>query len=282
MPELPEVETVRRDLEPHVRGRRVASVEVQWERSIAVPAAPEFVRRLTGRVITGVDRRGKFLLLRLDNGETLAVHLRMTGRLLLRPAGAAPDQHLRVRMLLESGVDLRFTDQRKFGRLYLLDPPGLEALLSRLGPEPLDAQAGREQFLALLRRRRGALKPLLLNQTVIAGLGNIYANEALFRAGLHPLRRAESLSERERAQLYEAVRETLQSAIEHGGTSIATFLSALGSYGRNQEYLLVHQRAGTPCPRCGTPIARIVVAGRGTFLCPRCQSLPWRGQGSGA
>ncbi len=273
MPELPEVEIVRRDLESHVLGHRVASVEVLWERSIATPAAPEFVRRLTGRAITGVDRRGKFLLLRLDSGETLAVHLRMTGRLLVRPAGAAPDPHLRVRIVLEDGAELRFADQRKFGRLYLLDPSGLEALLSRLGPEPLNAQAGREQFLALLRQRRGALKPLLLDQATIAGLGNIYANEALFRAGLHPLRRAESLSEQERLRLYEAVRETLQAAIEHGGTSIATFLSALGTYGRNQEYLLVHQRAGTPCPRCGTPIERIVVAGRGTFLCPRCQRL---------
>lgn len=274
MPELPEVEIVRRDLEPHVLGRRVGSVEVLWERSIATPAAPEFVCRLTGRVITGVDRRGKFLLLRLDSGETLAVHLRMTGRLLLRPVGAAPDPYLRVRIVLEGGVELQFADQRKFGRLYLLEPSALEALLSRLGPEPLDTQAGREQFLALLRRRRGALKPLLLDQAAIAGLGNIYADEALFRAGLHPLRRAETLTEEERVRLYEAVQETLQAAIEHGGTSIATFMSALGTYGRNQEYLLVHRRAGKPCPRCGTPIERIVVGGRGTFFCPRCQPLP--------
>jgi formamidopyrimidine-DNA glycosylase len=258
----------------------VASVEVLWARSIAVPPAPEFVRRLTGRTITGVGRRGKFLLLRLDHNETLAVHLRMTGRLLYRPAGAAPDPHLRVRILFEGGDELRFADQRKFGRLYLLDPSGLDALFARLGPEPLDAEAGREQFLALLRRRRGALKSLLLNQAAIAGLGNIYANEALFRAGLHPLRRAETLTEEERVRLYEAIQETLQSAIEHGGTSIATFLSALGSYGRNQDYLLVHQRAGKPCPRCGTPIARTVVAGRGTFFCPRCQPLSSRAQRS--
>jgi formamidopyrimidine-DNA glycosylase len=274
MPELPEVETIRRDLAPHVQGRRVASIEMLWERSIAVPPAPEFVCRLAGRTITGVDRRGKFLLLQLDNNETLAVHLRMTGRLLYRPAGAAPDPHLRVRIVFEGGDELRFTDQRKFGRLYLLDPSGLDTLFARLGPEPLDAEAGREQFLALLRQRRGALKPLLLNQATIAGLGNIYVNESLFRAGLHPLRRAETLTEEERARLYNAVRETLQAAIAHGGTSIATFLSALGSSGRNQDYLLVHQRAGQPCPRCGTPIARIVVAGRGTFFCPRCQPLP--------
>jgi formamidopyrimidine-DNA glycosylase len=274
MPELPEVETVRRDLAPHVAGRTITGAAVYWDRSIATPGVAEFLRRLPAQRVVQVDRRGKFLLLRLAAGGALAMHLRMTGRLLLQPPDAPDVPHLRVRLWLDDGRELRFVDQRKFGRLYLLTPEELPQLLSRLGPEPLDADAGRARFVELLRRRRGALKPLLLNQAAIAGLGNIYANEALFRAGLHPLRRAESLSDAERDRLYDAARDVLEAAIQHGGTTLATFVSGLGTAGRNQAYLLVHQRAGQPCPRCGTPIERIVVGQRGTFLCPHCQPAP--------
>jgi len=301
MPELPEVETIVRDLRPLLVGRRIRSASVFWNRTIAptpryglldeAARAAGFCRDVTGRRIADVTRRGKHVVLHLDDGSHLIVHLRMTGHLLWEetvPTGSAiretgadyvyarPDdsQHTRAVFELDQGR-LRFTDTRKFGRIWLTE--GTETVLGDLGPEPLADDFTLADFAARLRGRRARLKPLLLDQRFLAGLGNIYADEALHRAGLHPLRTANSLSEDEITRLYVAIRAVLTAGIANRGTSLgdaSDYRDAQGEPGNHQRYLLAYGRAGQPCVTCGTPIARLTVGGRSTHICPQCQPAP--------
>ena len=272
MPELPEVETIKNDLHPLLVGRTIVAVKRGWEGCVDRPSVEGFYDQIVGRHIEGVARRGKFLVLKLSGGRTLLVHLRMTGRLLIKEASAPWETHTHLSLRLDDGRELRFVDVRKFGRLYLLAEP--EEVLGDLGPEPLEEAFGAEEFCSLFRNRRGMIKPLLLNQRFIAGLGNIYADEALFQARLHPRRKAETLTLEELTNLYDAIKQVLRRGIKDGGTSLTDYVRPDGGAGRHQEQLLVFRRAEEPCPRCGTAIERIVVGGRGTFICPRCQEEP--------
>ncbi len=273
MPELPEVESYRRDLSQMLVGRQITSVHVDWPNQVSTPSVEELTRRLSGQTVMSVDRRGKYLLFGLSGGDTLLIHLKMSGRLHIEPVTAPSDSHVHIVFRLDDGNELRFHDPRKFGRVYLVDDP--VEVVGKLGPEPLDEDFTIERFAEMLSHRRGRIKPLLLNQTFLAGLGNIYTDEALHMAGLHPLRTANTLEPNEIRKLHAAIRSTLQQAIEHRGTSFdAFYLDTRGERGMYQGQLQVYGRAGRPCYRCGTPIQRTVVAQRGTYFCPACQPQP--------
>ena len=266
MPELPEVETVRRTLAPFVMGRTIAMVSFTWPRT-AVGDPRATVRRLTGQRIERLERYGKYLLFRLrcdGRGSLLIVHLRMTGSLVVNGTSS---EHTRARMLLDDGTTVVFHDSRKFGRWEWAEV--LPARLAALGPDPLDI--GSDEFAARLRSRRGRLKALLLNQVFLRGLGNIYADEALFRARLHPLRSAAGVGPRKARELHGAIQAVLREAIDAGGTSIRDYRDSRGEPGAFQRRIRIYGRTGAPCARCGSPVRRVLVAQRGTHFCPRCQ-----------
>ena len=275
MPELPEVETVRRNLDQLIVGTTITDIVLgDFTGSIANPAPHIFADALRGQRIVGTGRRGKYLLLRLDSGDVIAVHLRMTGDLHVVAGGEPWGKHLHLAMLLDDGRELRFADTRKFGRIWLLTPPEVEDLDERIGPEPLDPALTTAYFHERLLRRARTIKPLIMDQAFLAGVGNIYADEALFAARIHPLRPASSLSLAEAGTLLDAIRLALQNAIDRGGTTIRNYRNAIGEPGGNQGYLQIYQLTeGDPCPRCATPINRIVVAQRGTRFCANCQPL---------
>jgi formamidopyrimidine-DNA glycosylase len=273
MPELPEVETIRRQLEPALQGRRIESVDVLDERWTRPEPPAEVERALAGRVIQAVTRRGKYLLLRLDGGRTLAMHLRMTGNLLLDQGEPESEpRHLRAVFRLEGGERLLFTDVRRFGQAVVLDDETLEEYFAaRLGVEPLSEGLTAEELCRLASGRRAPLKSFLLNQLGIAGIGNIYADEALHRAALHPLSPAGSMKPDDCERLRAGIVETLEAGLRSGGASVDDYRDARGERGAMQDEFLVHTREGKPCPRCGAQIRRIVVAGRSTYFCPSCQ-----------
>jgi formamidopyrimidine-DNA glycosylase len=267
MPELPEVETIRRRLEPVLVGKTIRALTVA-DATVSAQPAPE-LRRLAVGSVTGARRRGKYLIVDLDEA-ILVVHLRMTGQLLF----ARPETPRLPRFTIEfvDGSFLYFYDVRRFGRLWALrDEAELEGFFADLGPEPLGPGFSAARLRALLEGRRAPLKAFLLDQRRLAGVGNIYADEALFRAGLHPLRPAGSVGPRGAARLRDALVETLELGIAEAGSSVDSFVDPEGAQGSFQEMLNVYQRTGEPCRRCGTPIQRVVVAGRGTHFCPRCQ-----------
>jgi formamidopyrimidine-DNA glycosylase len=272
MPELPEVETIRRQLEPELRGRSIERLEVldeRWSR----PVAPRtLAAAVGGRPIAGLERRGKYLLLGLDRGETLVMHLRMTGNLLLAAPGTEPRAYLRARFVLDDGRELWFTDPRRFGEAFLLDRSGLAARFEgRVGLEPFSDAFTPEALGELAAGRTAPLKSFLLDQRGVAGVGNIYADEALFRARLHPLTPAGSMRPEHHAALHAGVIAALRAGIDGGGASIDDYRDALGERGTMQDEFLVHAREGEQCPRCGSEIRRIVVGGRSTYYCPSCQ-----------
>jgi formamidopyrimidine-DNA glycosylase len=274
MPELPEVETISRDLiAAGVVGRVVSCGRVYWDRSVAEPSAAEFCRRIEKRRVAGVRRRGKFLVLDLADGEALLVHLRMSGRLHLVPASQARQSHEHVVIGFEDGSELRLHDTRKFGRVYLVHDA--EAALARLGPEPLAPEFTASRLGSMLERRNRRIKPLLLDQGFVAGIGNIYADEALWEARIHPMRPAGSITGTEARALHRAIQLVLKRGLRNLGTSLGTgkanFYSVGRRRGRNSDQLKVFRRTGLPCPRCGAAIARIIVAQRSTHLCPKCQ-----------
>lgn len=273
MPELPEVETIRRDLEGYILGQRILEVEVLWPRTVRGMSPGEFRARLVGQRIEALGRRGKHLVLDLSGGERLIIHLMMSGRLLVEERRVFPGKYDRVLFRLEGGLCLRFRDVRKFGWMALVEDT--EEFLAHLGPEPLGEGFTEEALAELLNGRRGQLKPLLLDQRFLAGVGNLYADEALFAAGLHPCRRADSLTEEEIDCLWRAIRWALKEGIEDRGSSFTSYRDARGRRGRHQEHLSVYARRGQPCPRCGAPIERMVVGGRGTHFCPNCQREDW-------
>ena len=269
MPELPEVEVIAQGLDASLRGHIIQSVELLWPRAVAIPEPAAFVERVTGRRFARVWRRGKYLIFDLDDNQYLLAHLRMTGSFCLLPREEPLDPYVRAIFQLDGAYDLRFADIRKFGRLYLVDQP--HHILGELGPEPLDPRFSPEQFAAMLRNRHARIKALLLDQTFLAGMGNIYTDEALFRAGIHPLRCSDSLSEAEGRRLYTAIQNVLRDAIARRGTTLDTYRDAEGKRGNNQYYLNVYGRKDAPCPRCGRPIERIVIGQRSAYFCAHCQ-----------
>ena len=279
MPELPEVETVARDLRRHLLpegggpGPVIVGARVAWPRTLRDGDPDAFVHGVAGRRIEGVGRRGKQVLVDLDGGAFLAVHLKMTGQLFVVPAAVARDPYERAALVLDDGREIRFRDIRKFGRigLYAADDDPFDGL----GPEPLDPRFTLRAWRARLRGRRARLKPLLVDQSFVAGVGNIYADEALWRARLHPLRSAASLRPRDERVLYRSVLDILAEAVERRGSSIDDYTAPDGD-GEMQERLDVYQRTGQPCPRCGRPIRRIVIGIRATHFCSFCQRLPAR------
>ena len=275
MPELPEVETVVRDLRPHVVGRTIVGATVRWQRTIATPSAREFARQIRGLKVIALTRRGKHLVFQLCKGARcrtptayLLVHLRMTGGFSIDPPEMPRDKHVHVLFKLDDGHEVRFRDTRKFGRMWLVDDPA--RVTAKLGPEPLEISV--KEFAARFERRRGHLKPLLLDQTFVAGLGNIYVDESLWYARLHPLRAAETLTRAERGRLFRAIQRVLTRAIAVGGTSIDVMYKRVnGASGGFQDSLRAFDREKRPCRRCGTPIQKTVVGQRGTHFCPKCQ-----------
>ncbi len=276
MPELPEVETVRRNLELLLTGAVIRDVVLgDFTRCIEHPSPAEFIDRARGRRIVGTGRRGKNLLINLDSGDVMTIHLRMTGDLQVVRPEEPSDKHHHVTISLKDGRELRFADTRKFGRLRILAPVEFAELDAKIGPEPLDSSLTGDAFYEMLQSRSRAVKTLIMDQGFLAGVGNIYADEALYAARIHPLRAANSLSRKEAARLLTAIRDALQSALDRGGTTIRDYRNGLGEAGGNQHYLQIYQlQEGDPCPRCGTEILRIVVGQRGTRFCPRCQPSP--------
>jgi formamidopyrimidine-DNA glycosylase len=272
MPELPEVETIRRQLEPELVGRQIESVKVLDER-LTRPVSPREVERAcAGRRIEAAERRGKYLLLRLDGGRSLVMHLRMTGNLILGDPGEDVP-YLRAVIRFEGGATLLFTDARRFGTAVVLDDDDLEEYMApRAGIEPLSERLTAEEIGALAEGRRAPLKSFLLVQSGIAGIGNIYADEALWRAQLHPLSPAGSTRPEHWERLRKGIVDTLEAGLANGGASIDDYRDARGDEGRMQDEFLVHTREGLPCLRCGTEIRRIVVGGRSTYFCPGCQT----------
>ncbi|MGC4105991.1 MAG: bifunctional DNA-formamidopyrimidine glycosylase/DNA-(apurinic or apyrimidinic site) lyase [Thermomicrobiales bacterium] len=279
MPELPEVETIRRLIGPHVVGQTIIGIERHDFPGVIETTLPgEPASWLMGRTILDARRRGKYLLFPLDDDHTMVVHLRMTGRLLVLPADTPPVRFEHLVMRLSGGGDLRFADQRKFGRVSVVTPDEVDHLNARLGPEPLSETLTTASVHAALARRTGSIKGALLDQGLIAGLGNIYVDEALWETEIHPLTQANTLSLLTIDRLLHAIRGILHAAIANQGTTFSSFANPYGEAGGNARYLKVYGRAkdGGLCERCGTPLERIVVAGRGTTFCPNCQVVPIR------
>jgi formamidopyrimidine-DNA glycosylase len=275
MPELPEVETVRRGLLPAVTGRTIQFVEpIDFPGVLGDTSVEEANARLNGRIITGLIRRGKYLLFRLDDDAGLVAHLRMTGVMTMEERSSPAPRFHRLTIGLDGDRDLRFADQRKFGRVLPASREALAALDQKLGPEPLSETFTAEALYDAVHRRKAPIKSVLLDQTVVAGLGNIYVDEALFHAGIHPAAISATLSPERITALHSAIRNVLEAGIEHRGTTFSSFRDAYGGKGSNQDRLAVYGRgnSGMPCLRCGAPLVRIVLAGRGTSYCPTCQS----------
>ena len=273
MPELPEVETIRRALRDGERGgepllgHRVVGSHLLWERTLAEPTPGEFHERVLGQSIQDVGRRGKFLLLHLSP-DTLLIHLRMSGDLLVEPQSEPPAPHHRLMLDLDNGDRLAFNDTRKFGRAWLVSDPA--SVLGQLGPEPLDGDLTPAEFYQRLHAHRRQLKPLLLDQTFIAGLGNIYTDEALHAARLHPQVLSNSLDHAQSDRLLSSIQQVLSEGIRRQGASIDWVYRG----GDFQNYFRVYRRTGDPCPVCGTPVERILVGQRGTHFCSHCQPPP--------
>lgn len=273
MPELPEVETVAAGLRPHLVGRVIARVELRFPTIVRHPEPEAFIEGVTGRAVEGLTRRGKYLLFHLTDGFLMVIHLGMTGHLQLFDPEAAFAPHVHAAFLLDDGRQLRYRDVRRFGRLLF----GTEAELlahravPRLGPEPIDDAFTAGDLYQRLHRRRAPLKALLLDQAVVAGVGNIYADESCFRARVRPDRPGSSLSRPAVKRLREALHESLTTAIANRGSSVDSYRDAFGERGSQQERLLVYGRGGEPCPTCGRPLASVRLAGRTTVFCRRCQ-----------
>ncbi len=281
MPELPEVETLRRQLEAAVCGRSITAVVLAGTRPspVASPVEEEFVRALVGRRIEALGRRGKYLDFRLEHGLHWVVHLRMTGVLLLRPPGSPPDPYVRFAVTLDDDRELRFADVRKFGLTWVA--ARLEDVLPPLGPEPWDPEFSAGYLAGKLAGRRAPIKSAILDQRLVAGVGNIYADEALFHAGVHPLRTGAGLDEAEFGRLRDGIVRALEHGLGLRGASFSDFVDAYGEKGGLQAESCVALRGGEPCRACGTPVEKIKVGGRGTYFCPTCQPRAGRRRSRG-
>ncbi len=271
MPELPEVETIARQLRArHIEGRTIESVQVRWDRMIEPLSVETFSSALVGHTITDIARVGKWMLFALGSGKTLMVHLRMSGSFSMSPGA-----HDRIVLSLSGGVTLHYSDPRKFGHWKLVDDP--QCILKALGPDALSEAFNFPYFSSVMRRRHRMLKPLLLDQSVIAGLGNIYADEALWEAKIHPQRLSDSLNEIELEVLFSAIRHVLKTGVRNRGTSLgegkSNYRDVDGESGGHRERVKAYGRGGLPCERCGTPMEKTIVAQRGTHFCPVCQKI---------
>ena len=283
MPELPDVQTIVNDLKAAgVEGTTIKDAKVFWSRTIAEPSAKVFCNRIRGKSVSAIRRRGKFIVFDFKNGDNLLIHLRMSGRLHLVSYDLPRKKHEHVILSFADGRQLRFHDTRKFGRLYLTSHA--EKILDRLGPEPLATTYTRKIYAGDLSPRKRMLKPLLLDQTFIAGLGNIYVDEALWESKIHPCRIAASLTQSEIRALHRAIPRVLKRGLKNLGTSLGTaktnFYSIANHQGRNRDELKVFRRTDLPCPRCQAKIQRIAVGQRSTHICPKCQKSEVRGQRS--
>jgi len=270
MPELPEVETTVNDLRPGVLGKKIIAVEILKSGSVAAPSEAEFVKGLKGRTVRELRRRGKFLVFKLDNGQSLVVHLRMTGSLILASSKLPAEKFVRIILRLQGGRSIHFRDVRRFGRMWLVADE--ESVVGDLGLEPLGPDFTLSTLSAILKKRTTAIKPLLLNQAIIAGIGNMYADEALYRARIHPLQPSSSLRPAEIKRLHASIQSVLSQGIKNKGASTDTYLRPDGGKGAaHLQFEVAHQK-GKSCS-CGGQVERIVVGQRGTFYCPRCQRL---------
>ena len=270
MPELPEVETIKNELLPHLVGHRVSGVTLFWKGIVHQPTAEEFCFRLIGQGITGIARRGKYLIFSLTNGEKLIIHLRMTGSLLIKPASAEPEKFIRAILHLDKETGLYFRDPRKLGVMRLVEDT--DSIVGKLGPEPLEADFTPQVLSQHLNNRTAPVKALLCDQTFVAGIGNMYADEALFTARIHPLRSGKCLPQDEVERLHNAIQQVLWAAIGNKGASVDTYFRPDGTLGTAHfEFKVAHRLSGKFCPVCGTPIERIAVRNRGTYFCPQCQ-----------
>jgi formamidopyrimidine-DNA glycosylase len=270
MPELPEVETIARAIEPDVVGKTIVSADVLWARTLATPSVKKFKELVKGQKVTGVSRRAKYLILQLEN-YNLLIHLRMSGDLIVRTGKIKPEKHDRLILSLRANngeeSQLAFNDTRKFGRVWFTDHP--EAVLRKLGPEPLEKDFTPQWLFENLNKKKRQLKPLLLDQTFLAGLGNIYTDESLHIAKLHPLVLSNSVSQKQARVLHEAIQSVLQEGIRRNGASIDWVYRG----GDFQNYFRVYGREGKPCLICGAEIQKFTVGQRGTHVCPKCQPL---------
>jgi formamidopyrimidine-DNA glycosylase len=278
VPELPEVEVVRRGLQAHVVGRTIDSVDVLHPRPVRrhLAGADDFAALTTGRVVLAAHRRGKYLWLPLDTGDAVLGHLGMSGQLLVQPVGAPDERHLRVRFRLRDAGELRFVDQRMFGGLSV-SPGGadLPPEIAHIARDPMDPLFDDDAFVAAVRRRSSGLKRILLDQTVISGVGNIYADEALWGAQLHGDRPGDKLRRSDVLRVLEEVRTVLAAALVEGGTSFdALYVNVNGESGYFDRSLHVYGREGLPCDRCGTPVVRVSFMNRSSYFCPVCQPRP--------
>lgn len=276
MPELPEVQTVVDHLnQRHIVGRTITAARVYWPKSVSEMSPDRFCQTIRGCIIRQITRRGKYIVLHLSRNLTMLIHLRMTGRLNLTGTEAVRNPHEHVILKVGQKEELRFQDTRKFGRIQLTDAP--QTILDKLGPEPLERGFTGKRLLAMFQATRRQLKPLLLDQHFLAGLGNIYVDEALWKAAIHPLRISCSLTRQEAFALHRAIRHVLRRGINNRGTSLGrgqgNFYSANNRPGRNADMLNVFRRTGKACPRCGAILVRIIVAQRSTHICPDCQQV---------
>jgi formamidopyrimidine-DNA glycosylase len=268
VPELPEVETIKNELSPFILGRTIKGVDIFWDKMVRRPSLAEFKRRVIDKKITAISRRGKYLFFHLGGDGVLVMHMKMTGSLLVNPR---EDKFSRAVFYLDDGAAVHFWDPRKFGVMWLAEDKS--AVESVLGPEPLDPAFTPDFLLKLFKGRSAPVKAVLLDQSLIAGIGNMYADEALFAARIHPLKPAGELTLGEIRSLHRAVRQVLRRALARGGASVRNYIRPDGRPGTAHDEFAVAHGVGKDCPDCGGPIERIVVRGRGTYICPRCQRL---------
>lgn len=271
MPELPEVETIKNDLLPRIVGCHVTSIILLWAGVVRKPSPEEFHHRLLGQAIEGISRRGKYLTLWLSSGEALIFHFRMTGSLLLTLSSNEPGRFTRAIFSLDNGKELRFEDPRKLGMMWLVKDES--EVIGKLGPEPFDLSFTPKIMAERLSKRSGPIKAVLLDQNFLAGVGNMYADEALFDARINPLKISKNLCPVEVERLHTSIRHVLRWAIGDGGASVDTYQRLDGEPGKAQFRFRVAHRGGEPCPICGTPIERIPIRNRGSYFCPQCQPM---------
>ncbi len=269
MPELPEVETVKNELAPHIIGRCITDVTLLWDKIVKEPSPQEFISRIARQQITDISRHGKYLIVSLSSGDKLILHLKMTGSLILGKNDSEPPKFTRAIIHLDSGQNIYFRDPRKFGVLKLVK--NTKEIDAKLGPEPLEEAFTLKVFSERLTNRKAPIKALLLDQKFLAGVGNMYADEALFAARIDPRRASNSLKKLETKRLYDAIHQVLLEGLKYGGASVVTYFHPDGSVGTAHQHFNVAHGQKKSCPVCGSPIQRIIVRGRGTYYCPRCQ-----------
>ena len=269
MPELPEVETIKNELLPHITGRRITEVSLSWDGIVRGIAAEEFRARLRGQKITTLTRRGKYLIFNLAGTEILVIHLKLTGSLLIKKAGDEPERFIRAIIYFDNATSLQLRDPRKFGRMWLT--ADLNSIIGKLGPEPLTADFSLDLFRKRLDHRSTLIKPLLLDQHFVAGIGNMYADESLFDAKIHPARPTGSLSPKEIGRLYRAIQRVLKAAIGYKGASVQNYFRPGGETGTAHYQFKVAHRRGKDCPVCGSPLGYLKLRNRGTYFCRQCQ-----------